>query len=110
MSFFNNVILELYSFNDEEGYDDYGEKLGNYEYRETICADMQPLSAQDSLEEFGKILQDTFKVYISYNIEVNDTDIIKVKGKPETYTITGSPLEWNHLLNHKKLLIQKQRK
>ena len=109
MVFFPNETIKLYSFIDQEDYDEYGEKKGYYEFRETVKADVQPLSAQDSMKIFGKILQDTFKAYLPYNTAIYDTDIIQIGNMSETYTIQGSSLEWNHILKHKKIIIQKQR-
>ena len=109
MVFFPNETIKLYSFIDQQDYDEYGEKKGYYEFRETVKADVQPLSAQDSMKTFGKILQDTFKAYLPYNTTIHDTDIIQIGNMPETYTIQGSSLEWNHILKHKKIIIQKQR-
>ena len=110
MVFFKNTTIELYSYKDEQDYDEYGEKQGDYEYRDKVKVDMHPVSAQDSMEQFGKIVQDTFKVYLPYNTTIHDTDIIKIENKPETYTIKGSSLVWDHILKHKKIIIEKQRK
>ena len=97
-AFFNNTLIQLYSFEEGE-YDDYGRK-NNYSLKGEYSADIQPLSPQSSQQIFGKILQDTYKMYLNSNVPIEDTDIVKIPGET-----------WNHgLINHKKVTLQKQRK
>ena len=107
-SFFNNTTIELYSFQ-QGGYDDYGRK-NNYTLKGEYPADIQPLSPQSSQQIFGKILQDTYKMYLNIDVPIEDTDIIKIPGEG-TFEIVGSVETWNHgLINHKKVTLQKHRK
>lgn len=101
--FFNNTTIDVWAYN---GRDEYGDV--DYSFRETINADIQPLSPQSSMKLFGKILQDTYKIFIDENTEINNTDLLKIQD--EKYEIVGSVETWNHILPFKKITIKKQRK
>ena len=106
--FFPNVTIDIYTYqsnNDE--YDYYGKKT-EYVFKQSVEADMQPLSPTSSLREFGKILQDTYKVILNINTEITDTDQLVINN--EKYEIVGSVSTWNHVLPHKEILIKKLRK
>ena len=105
--FFPNESMSIYSL--EKGdYDYYGEK-NDYVFKQTVPIDMQPYSAQSSMREFGKILQDTFTVLFDENIKINDTDMLIINNIK--YEIIGSVENWNHgILPHKEMLIQRLRK
>lgn len=104
--FFPNEKIELYSYNSET-YDYHGPKE-EYTLREVVDGNFQPLSDNSSLNEFGKILTDTFKLILDENTEIYDSDLIKVNGLE--YEIIGSPENWNHgLLPHKEVLCQRLR-
>lgn len=106
--FFDNVKLDLYSYNTESSFDEYGETTESYIFRETVTADMQAYSPQSSLREFGKILQDTYRVYLSKDVEVYDTDQIRLGDKK--FEIMGSVEDWNHILPYRKITVKLQRK
>lgn len=91
----------------DSDYDYYGAK-NEYVYKETIQVDIQPLSPTSSLREFGKILQDTYKVIFNIDTEISDTDQLRINDTK--FEIVGSISTWNHVLPHKEMLIQKQRK
>lgn len=101
--FFKNTTIELHTYN---GKDEYGDKI--YKLRETIEADIQPLSTQSSMKLFGKILQDTYNLFIDSTTLIYDTDKLVIEN--HSYEIIGSIEEWNHLLNFKKCIIKKLRK
>lgn len=105
--FFVNESMDIYSYQTSD-YDYYGKK-SSYEYKETVEVDIQPYSPTSSLREFGKILQDTYKVYLDKDVEINDTDRLVINNTK--YEIIGSVENWNHILiPHKKILIKKLRK
>lgn len=108
MPFYPNDTIELWSYETEGMFDEYGDPLNDFSFREEVPADIQHLSAESSMKEFGKILQDTYKVYLDNAVEVYDTDRIIIKGKK--YEIIGSVEVWNHILHFKKLTIKLQRK
>ena len=111
MVFFPNEQIELWEYKDSEiKYNVYGEPEEEYNLITTVPCDIQPMSPQDNIKSFGKILQDTYKIYLDKNIPITDTMIIRVVGKPDTYKITGTPMLNNHLLHHKKIILKKQRK
>lgn len=107
--FFPNASMELYSYNQSTGeYTEWGEPSPEYTLRDTVSVDFQPISAKSSMEEFGKILQDTYVVYMDINTEIYDTDLIVIDGIK--YSVIGSIEIWNHIIHHKRMTIQKQRK
>lgn len=101
--FFKNTDVDIYTY---KGLDEYGDK--EYAFRESIEADIQPLSNESSMQIFGKILQDTYNLYTSINSQLNDTDHLLIHN--ECYEVIGSIEEWNHILNFKKVVIRKLRK
>lgn len=111
MVFFPNEKIELWEYQDSEiKYNIYGEPEEEYILKTIVSCDIQPMSPQDNIKSFGKILQDTYKIYLDKNTPITDTMIIRIVGKPDTYKITGTPMLNNHLLHHKKVILKKQRK
>lgn len=107
--FFPNEIMEIYSYSQTTGeYTEWGEPLPEYNLRDRVEVDFQPISPKSSMEQFGKILQDTYVVYMSIDTEIYDTDLIIINGVK--YSILGSIETWNHIIHHKRMTIQKQRK
>ena len=108
--FFPNCIIELYEYTENEEYDVYGEPTVSYnKISEHIC-DFQTLSTRDQQQMFGKILNDTFKLWVEYDVPINDKMMIKRKGEPDTYLIIGSPQKYDHFLKHQEITVQKTRK
>ena len=106
--FFPNEEMDIYSLSDNnESYDYYGKQI-EYVYKQTIPVDIQPLSPTSSLREFGKILQDTYKVIFNIEVEISDTDQLRINDTK--FEIVGSIDTWNHVLPHKEMLIRKLRK
>lgn len=101
--FFPNAEIQLNTY---QGYDEDGDPY--YEYRETVTADIQPLSPASSMQIFGKILQDTYKVYLPKDVIIKDTDQLVIDNSK--YEIVGSVENWNHILPYQKITIKKQRK
>lgn len=113
--FFPNATMEIYSYSQTTGeYTDYGEPLEEYVLRGTVEVDFQPASGrgvssvQSSMEEYGKILQDTYVVYMPIDTEIYDTDLIIIEDVK--YSIMGSIETWNHIISHKRMMLKKQRK
>lgn len=107
-TFFNNTTIQLYGYVETGGYDQYG-KTVTYELKGTYEVDLQPLTPESSQRVFGKILQDTYKMYLSPDIPITDKDLIKIEGLG-TFEIVGTPETWNHILDHTKVILQKHRK
>ena len=113
MVYFPNEELELYTYVESSTeFNAYYEPIREYVLQETVPCNIQPLSPSDSLKEYGEILTDTFKVIINSNVDISASMIIKIKGKPETYEIQGSPMINTHFAptKHTKIVIRKQRK
>lgn len=109
--FFPNHELELWEYSEKESRDRF---LGESEYEYTLVAtvpcDFQPLSMKDSQMEYGKILEDAYKIYLDGSVQITDTMILRIVGEKDTYKITGTPANNNHFLHHHKVVVQKQRK
>ena len=111
MVFFPNDEVELWEYTeDDEIPNFFGESTESYKYIGTYPCDFQNMSPKDSLQEYGKILEDTYKIYFDVDVPVTDTMIIRKVGKVETYTINGSPSVYHTLIPHIKVNVQRQRK
>lgn len=112
MSFFPNVKIELWNLYESEELDDYGNKKQKYVVSSIVAADMQTLNETNQMETFGKILQDTYNIYLDKNVEVKDTTIFRVSGETSTFEVVGTPEINNHLIgvSHVKVVVEKQRK
>ena len=112
MVFFPNEDVELWEYGENSEIPNFfGETTSEYSYVGTYPCDFQPMSPKDTLNEFGKILEDTFKIYMDISVPITDTMILRLVGKNDTYSITGSPIKNNHnILSHTKVIVQKQRK
>ena len=113
--FFPNATMELYSYSQSTGeYTEWGELLPEYELRSSVEVDFQPATGrgvsngQSSMEEYGKILQDTYVVYMPIDTEIYDTDLVVIEDVK--YSIMGSIETWNHIIPHKRAILKKQRK
>lgn len=112
MVFFPNEQLEIFEYTETKELDSYLEPKKEYQYVTTVPCDFQVMTPTDSLKEYGEILEDTYKIYIDINTEITPSMIFRLQGKQATYQITGTPIHNNHLstVQHKKILVQKQRK
>lgn len=111
MPFFPNCEIEIFEYNEKPEKDEDGEHLFEYVYKGFSKADLQPNKNNNIQLENGKILTDIYKIYIDKSVEITDKAILRVKGKPETYAILGSPQYNDHGLGigHLKINAQKQR-
>ena len=113
MVFFPNETLEIFEYKETGELNSYLEPKKEYVLKETVPCDFQVMSPNDNLREFGELLEDTYKIYIDKDIEINPKMLLRIQGKPDTYSIQGTPINNNHLLpivQHKKIIVQKERK
>ena len=89
---FPNEEIDIYTCQNET-FDYYGSK-NEYVFKETISVDMQLISPTSSLREFGKILQDTYRVIMDESVEIDDTDQLRINDIK--YEIIGSVENCNH--------------
>lgn len=108
--FFPNCRIELYEYVENEEYDIYGEPLVSYNLVGTYVCDFQTQSTRDQLLMYGKILNDTFKLFLDIDVPINDKMIIKKQGEDDTYVLIGSPQKYDHFLKHQEVTVQKTRK
>jgi hypothetical protein len=109
--YFPNMEMDIFSYTDLAESDAYGNSKKGYVYRETIPVDFQASSRRDKLTEAGEILQDTYKIYVDVNVEINPNDIFR-DPDGNTYTIIGTPIANNRFSStkHKKVELQKTNK
>ena len=111
MVFFPDDDIELWEYSEDgEIPNFFGETEASYHLIGVYKGDFQNMSPKDSIEEYGKILQDTYKCYFNIDVPVTDTMILRKVGEEATYTINGSPLKYTHLIPHIKVNLTKQRK
>lgn len=111
MVLFPNEEIELWEYSENETETDWwGETKPSYQYVGTYTCDFQNMSPKDTEEEYGKILEDAYKIYLPLDTPITDTMLIRKVGEPHTYSIKGSPSKYNHILPHIKVLVQRQRK
>ena len=91
MVYYPNMSMDICTYTDTVEMDAYGNPVKGYVYRETVPGDFQPSSRNDRLTEAGELLQDTYRLYLDVNVDVDPTDIFR---DPEgnTYTIIGTPI------------------
>lgn len=111
MPYYPNTTMDIFNYVDSDEKDAYGNPIKSYVYYTTINVDFQPSSRNDRLTEAGEILQDTYRVYIDENVNVDSTDIFRDQ-EGNTYTIIGTPILNNRfkLTKHKKIELQKTNK
>lgn len=112
MVFFPNERLELWEYYENENIlNGYGEPKPEYNFVGVYECDFQPMTPKDSLKEYGEILEDGYKIYLNIDVPITSSMILRLEGKPETYTIVGTPIRNNHnIVSHIKVVVQKERK
>lgn len=111
MVFFPNEKVELWEYNEDgEIPNFFGETIIQYTHIGTFDVDFQPASQKDAMNDYGKTLEDTYKLYLDLSVPITDTMILRLVGKPDTYSIVGTPIFNNHnVVPHIKVIVQKQR-
>lgn len=111
MVFFPNEIVELWEYNEEgEIPNFFGETISTHNYVGSFIVDFQPVTPKDNMNDYGKTLEDTYKMYLDLDVPITDTMILRLEGKPDTYSIVGTPIFNNHnVVPHIKVIVQKQR-
>lgn len=114
MVYFPNCQIQIYEEQqDNEEYDEYtGEPKSKWVLTDTVPADFQRISEDESQEEWGKDLQDTFKVYVDLNTHINNRCVVKIIDDIEnrTFDVIGEPEYWNRFHMFRKIILQVQRK
>ena len=102
--------VEVYSYNESgEEYNVYGEPLEEYKYVGTFDCDFQPLTPSYTLKEYGKILTDSYKIYMDSSTPIDDKTVFRLKGGHDTFMCIGSPQYHYNLIEHVKVEVQKTR-
>ncbi len=108
--FFVNSEVELYDYTEGEEYDVYGEPIVSYKLIGVYPCDFQTLSNRDSQLMFGKILTDTFKLFLDIDVPITDKMLVRRVGEETTYALIGSPQKYDHFLKHQEITVQRTRK
>ena len=111
MVYYPNMSMDICTYTDTVEMDAYGNPVKGYVYRETVPVDFQSSSRNDRLTEAGELLQDTYRLYLDVNVDVDPTDIFR-DSDGTTYTIVGTPILNNRfrVTQHKRVEVQKTNK
>ena len=110
MVYFPNCEIEIYEPSETPEICCYtGELKDTWTLITIVEADFQPITPKDTQVEYGKLLEDTYKIYVDLEVPVTDKSLIKIVGEEPTYEVTGSPERWNRFHNFKKIIVQVQR-
>lgn len=108
--YYPNCKIEIYEPSEAPEMDCYtGEPLDTWDLIAIVKADFQPTNDDDLQHEWGKELEDTFKVYVHENTPITDKSRIKIVGEKPTYEVVGSPQRWNRFHHFIKIIVQIQR-
>ena len=113
MVYFPNVNIELWDYTESTTeFNPYYEPLKEYSLTNTVPGNLQPMSPNEMLKEFGEILTDTYKIIIDSDVNISPSMLIRVKDQPDTYEIVGTPMVNTHFAptSHTKIVVKKQRK
>lgn len=111
MPYYPNITMDIFNYVDSDEKDAYDNPIKSYVYYTTINVDFQPSSRNDRLTEAGEILQDTYRMYLDVDIQIDPTDIFR-DPDGNTYTIIGTPITNNrfNITQHKRVEVQKTNK
>lgn len=110
MIFYPNCKVEIYEPSEAPVLDEYtGEPLDTWDLVTTVDADWQAVRDDDSQHEWGKEVEDTYKVYFDEGTPVTDKSRLKIVGEKETYDVIGTPQRWNRFHHFVKVIVQLQR-
>ena len=111
MVFFPQTWVELWEYHEDEDVPNFfGETTETQKFIGEYFVDFQNLSPKDSQQEYGKILEDAYRIYFDVDVPVTDTMIIRKKGEITTDDIKGSPQKDTTLIPHIKVTVQRTRK
>lgn len=113
MVYFPNCWIEIYEEQESIDYDQYtGEKKKIWSLIDKLYVDFQRLSHKEQQEEWGKEVDDTFKVYVPLNTHINNRCVVKIIDDIEdrTFDVIGEPEYWNRFHMFRKIILQVQRK
>ena len=113
MVYFPNCHINIYEEQELDEYDDYtGEKKQTWVLVDTLPVDFQRLSHDEEQEEWGKDVEDKFKVYVPLNTHINNRCIVKIINDIEnrTFDVIGEPEYWNRFHMFRKIILQVQRR
>ena len=110
MVYFYNRNLEIWEPTNKSTIDLYtGEKQIKYEFYIIADADVQQITPESSMKEYGKILEDAYRVFIDTWIEINPKSILRMENTKTTYQIRGTPELRDHILPYVTFVMEKQR-
>lgn len=108
--YYPNCEIEIYEPSESPDVCCYtGELKDTWDLVTIVKADFQPTNDDDLQHEWGKELEDLFKVYVHENTQITDKSRIKIVGEDATYEVVGSPQRWNRFHHFIKIIVQIQR-
>lgn len=113
MVFFPNCQIEIYEEQENSEYDEFtGEPKKEWVLIDNLLVDFQRLTEKEQQEEWGKEVEDTFKVYVPLSTHINNRCVVKIIDDIEdrTFDVIGEPEYWNRFHMFRKIILQVQRK
>ena len=113
MVYFPNCTINIYEEQESDEYDDYtGELKSEWVLVDTLPVDFQRLNHDEEQKEWGKEVDDTFKVYVPLKTHINNRCIVKIVDDIEdrTFDVIGEPEYWNRFHMFRKIILQVQRR
>lgn len=109
MIFFHNDIVEIYEEirdNEKCGVDQYNKPRKCIQLRCMVNGDLQPVSSDESRHSFGTKTSNSHKLYLNPDVEVKNTDILKINGYKGVFKIVGVPMVYNKFIPHILVLLR----
>ena len=113
MVYFPNCQIQIYEEQESDEYDEYTmEHKSEWVLIDTLSVDFQRLNHDEEQHDWGKEIQDTFKIYVPLYTHINNRCIIKIIDDIEdrTFDVIGEPEYWNRFHMFRKIIVQAQRK
>jgi hypothetical protein len=110
MVFFKNKAIEIFQekHDDTCGKDLHGKpkkcfiKIGEAE------GNFKPLSKNESLKEFGDIVQDSYQILVEPSVVIDSSCRVKVQGFQNMFLVNGDPNDCSLFLPQKKVILYQE--
>lgn len=103
MIFFHADTVEIYDeiFDSEKcGTDQYDKPLKCLQLRFIVEGDLQSTSPSESNRAFGTKTSNSHKLYLDIDVDVENSNILKIHGYKGVFKIVGDPEVFDKLIPH----------
>lgn len=102
--FFHGDTVEIYeelSDNTKCGVDQYGKPRKCTKLKDIVTGDLQPASPNETRHSFGTKTSNSHILYLDLDVQVENTNILKVQGYKGVFRVVGDPQIYNKVIPHK---------